>query len=181
MLARLDRRRQRLTPDARGTELANCPSADGLHAQALFLRAATDMLLLNSACSEPILVAGAWQFYDGPLFHWMLHEAAGRAAGGRELVNDDPMLYRSIPILIPISIPTHIHMHIHTYTYTYTFTYTEALQARTAHAWPRASRRHGNQAHWRTRDMCVAIGPATIRSAGGGDPTHTHTHTHRSI
>jgi hypothetical protein len=105
VLARLDVRRERLPADERGRQLASCPTVDGLHASALFLRASTDMLLLNSACCEPLDVAGAWQFFDGPLFHWML-DAASTGSGGRQLMRNDPLLYRLLCSLRPIAFAT---------------------------------------------------------------------------
>ena len=105
VLARLDVLRERLPPDERGRQLASCPTVDALRASSLFLRAATDVLLLNSACCDPLEVAGAWQFYDGPLFHWM-HDAASRGSGGRELMRNDPLLYRLLCSLRPIAFAT---------------------------------------------------------------------------
>lgn len=105
VLARLDVRRERLPPDERGRQLAACPTADGMHASSLFLRASTDLLLINSACCEPLDVAGAWQFFDGPLFHWML-DAASTGSSGRELMRNDPLLYRLLCSLRPIAFAT---------------------------------------------------------------------------
>jgi len=87
-------------PEARAH--AACPSPDGLAAATLFLRASTDVMLLNSGCGEPLAIAGAWQFYDGPTFHAMLH-AARRGAARLRLLRGDALLAGLLAALGPLA------------------------------------------------------------------------------
>ena len=79
VMAWLTERGQRLPPSL-GPPPSN--SRDGVwaalpsvHAAQSFLRISSDVVILNSACGEPLRLSGAWQWFDGPLFMHMLGAA----------------------------------------------------------------------------------------------------------
>ena len=51
---------------------------------------------------EPLAIAGAWQFYDGPTFHAMLH-AARRGAARLRLLRGDALLAGLLAALGPLA------------------------------------------------------------------------------
>ena len=99
-MAWLSEQRQRLPPELRRPH--SRPGMRGLwaalpavHAAQLFLRVTSDVVILNSACGEPLALAGAWQWFDGPTFMSMLDELDRQQAGApRGAPIDWPSLLR---------------------------------------------------------------------------------------
>ena len=52
-----------------------------VHAANVYMRCTADLLMLNSACGQPLRLLGAWQWFDSILFHGML-DAARRGGAG---------------------------------------------------------------------------------------------------
>ena len=78
-MAWLSEQRQRLPPELRRPHSRQgmhglWAALPAVHVAQLFLRVTSDVVILNSACGEPLALAGAWQWFDGPTFMSMLDE-----------------------------------------------------------------------------------------------------------
>tara|TARA_B100000524_G_scaffold345461_1_gene244114 strand:- start:626 stop:1018 length:393 start_codon:yes stop_codon:yes gene_type:complete len=61
--------------------------------------------LLNSSCGEPLQLAGAWEWYDGVVFH-TIHELAERGADAPTMLRGDPSLIEQFRLLEPLAMGT---------------------------------------------------------------------------
>jgi len=104
IMAALGARRQPLPADLRRHACRLDPKA--VHAAQLYLRCAYDAATLNSACGEALKLAGAWQWYDGVLFHSMLAaaDAGGEPVGWAALLRGDADLHRLFELLRPVAL-----------------------------------------------------------------------------
>ena len=94
-MAWLSHRRQQLPESLRGGA-GRAYLLRAIHAASLYLRTSSDIVTLNSACGEALKLAGAWQWYDGVLFHSMLAAAdtGGEPVGWAALLRGDADLHR---------------------------------------------------------------------------------------
>ena len=104
-MAWLSHRRQQLPESLRGGAGRAYPLR-AIHAASLYLRTSSDIVTLNSACGEALKLAGAWQWYDGVLFHSMLAaaDAGGEPVGWAALLRGDADLHRLFELLRPVAL-----------------------------------------------------------------------------
>ena len=105
VMAWLSHRRQQLPESLRGGAGRAYPLR-AIHAASLYLRTSSDIVTLNSACGEALKLAGAWQWYDGVLFHSMLAaaDAGGEPVGWAALLRGDADLHRLFELLRPVAL-----------------------------------------------------------------------------
>ena len=115
VMAWLAKTRQRLPADLRqrprGAAAASLRTA---HLASLFTRVTTDLVVLNSACGEPLLLHGPWEWFDGRLFEWMLnvassaspdhHDTEGVSSCWSRLLRGDERLLRLFELLRPVAL-----------------------------------------------------------------------------
>ena len=82
------------------------------HFASLFTRVSTDIGVLNSACGQPLLLHGPWEWFDGVLFESLVRaasaSAAKQAAHGADgcwqgLLRGDAALFGVFELLRPLA------------------------------------------------------------------------------
>ena len=79
-----------------------------VHAANVYMRCTADLLMLNSACGQPLRLLGAWQWFDSILFHGMLDSArrGGAGASWRAQLRGDAQLLQVFELLLPLALAT---------------------------------------------------------------------------
>ena len=79
-----------------------------VHVANLYMRCTADLLMLNSACGQPLRLLGAWQWFDSILFHGMLDAArrGGAGASWQTLLRGDAQLLQVFELLLPLAVAT---------------------------------------------------------------------------
>ena len=79
-----------------------------VHVANLYMRCTADLLILNSACGQPLRLLGAWQWFDSILFHGMLDAArrGGAGASWQTLLRGDAQLLQVFELLLPLALAT---------------------------------------------------------------------------
>ncbi|KAL3901076.1 MAG: hypothetical protein SGPRY_012341, partial [Prymnesium sp.] len=106
------------TPHSRPHQRGLWSALPAVHSAMLFTQVSSDLLLLNSAFGQPLSLAGAWQWFDGPLFMHMLDAVDAQQARKTtaatsprgdvewsELLLRDPGLLELFLALHPVAVP----------------------------------------------------------------------------
>lgn len=102
--------RQRLPSELRRRPSGAPPASVAVvHAAQLFLRVTVDLTVLNSACGSPLLLHGAWEWFDGVLYEGMLRQITSNGnpaefTDWRSLLRGDPTLCTLFDALRPLAL-----------------------------------------------------------------------------